>query len=595
MIAVKKRYETVTVLLLYCLRNFISIGAIIQMTDEEMNAMSELMEKDVQTAENASAAPAENAEKKASGWKAVPRKRRRRIVRIVAALLVIAAAGFAVWKFTGKEDMAGEGEVIVDMVQYGSITSMVEGSGLTKAKNSETITITTAGTVMDVYVSEGQTVMAGDPLFVIDSPAAQTAVEKARSNVEGYEKQLSAAEKDIAGLNLSPAYPGKLLETVKLNPGDSISKGQKVAVLADDTRLRLQQYYSYAYAGSLAEGQSVQVSIPALMATVTGYVDEVHMVSRITPEGSKLFSAEIIIENEGVLAAEMTASATTVVNGETVYPYEAGKLEYYRVGDLCSTVSGTVVSSDLVDYLQVTPGQVLVQIDGEESEGELFTIQQNLETALEELRVAEENLAHCQAVAPIDGKIIGLSVMPGQEIPANTTVVTISDTKTITVNATVDERNISYIKPGMMVDLNQWGTPAMGMVESVSLSSTVNNGVATYPIVISADNYEEQIQVNSYINYSLVASQNDNCLVLPIQAVRTVGLEDGSMATVVYVKGERPDNAVEVPFVDEEIPEGFWPVAVEIGIQDRSFVEIKSGVEEGTEVFTQIMTMNVWG
>jgi multidrug efflux pump subunit AcrA (membrane-fusion protein) len=278
-----------------------------------------------------------------------------------------------------------------------------------------------------------------------------------------------------------------------------------------------------------------------------------------------------------------------------VYPYEAGKLEYYRVGDLCSTVSGTVVSSDLVDYLQVTPGQVLVQIDGEESESELFTIQQNLETALEELRVAEENLAHCQAVAPIDGKIIGLSVMPGQEIPANTTVVTISDTKTIMVNATVDERNISYIKPGMMVDLNQWGTPAMGIVESVSLSSTVNNGVATYPIVISADNYDEMIQVNSYINYSLVASQNDNCLVLPIQAVRTVGLEDGSMATVVYIKGDRPDNAVEVPFVDEEIPEGFWPVAVEIGIQDRSFVEIKSGVEEGTEVFTQIMTMNVWG
>jgi len=332
-----------------------------------------------------------------------------------------------------------------------------------------------------------------------------------------------------------------------------------------------------------------------LMATVTGYVDQVHMVSRITPEGSKLFSAEIIIENEGVLAAEMTASATTVVNGETVYPYEAGKLEYYRVGDLCSTVSGTVVSSYLVDYLQVTPGQVLVQIDGEESESELFTIQQNLETAMEELRVAEENLAHCQAVAPIDGKIIGLSVMTGQEIPANTTMVTISDTKTITVNATVDERNISYIKPGMMVNLDQWGTPAMGVVESVSLSSTVNNGVATYPIVITADNYEESIQVNSYINYSLVASQNDNCLVLPIQSVRTVGLEDGSMATVVYVKGDRPDNAVEVPFVDEEIPEGFWPVAVEIGIQDRSFVEIKSGVEEGTEVFTQIMTMNVWG
>ena len=125
--------------------------------------------------------------------------------------------------------------------------------------------------------------------------------------------------------------------------------------------------------------------------------------------------------------------------------------------------------------------------------------------------------------------------------------------------------------------------------------STINNGVATYPIVISADNSGEMLQVNSYINYSLMASQNDNCLVLPIQSVRTVGLEDGSMATVVYVKGDKPENAVEVPYVDEQIPEGFWPVPVEIGIQDNYNVEIKSGVEEGTEVFTQILSMNVWG
>ena len=563
--------------------------------------MSEIMEKEEQ-GQNApqTEATTQTAEASAEkmpqeGKKRLSRKKRRRIIRWTIFVVILAVAAVLAYRFFGAGKGEGESEVVVDMVQYGSITSVVESSGLTKAKNSETITLTTAGTVMDVFVTEGQMVTEGDPLFVIDSPAAQTAVEKARSNVEGYEKQLATAQKDIAGLNLSPSYPGKLMETVTLNPGDSISKGQKVAVLADDTRLRLTQYYSYAYEGSLWAGQSVDVSIPALMTSVTGYVENVHMVSRITPEGSKLFSVEILVENEGALTAEMTASATTVVNGETVYPYEPGKLEYYRVGDLCSTVSGTVISSNLVDYLQVTPGQVLVQINGEESESELFTIQQNLETAQEELRVAQENLANCNAVAPISGKVIGLSASIGSEIPANTALVTISDTTTITINANVDERNISYIKPGMMVELDQWGTPGMGMVESVSLSSTINNGVATYPIVISADNFDESLQVNSYINYKITASQNDNCLVLPIQSVRTVCLEDGSMVTVVYVKGDKPDNAIEVPYVDEEIPEGFWPVAVEIGIQDNYNVEIKSGVEEGTEVFTQILSSQVWG
>ena len=60
-------------------------------------------------------------------------------------------------------------------------------------------------------------------------------------------------------------------------------------------------------------------------------------------------------------------------------------------------------------------------------------------------------------------------------------------------------------------------------------------------------------------------------------------------------KGSRPDNAIETPTLSEEIPEGFWAVPVEIGISDNSNVEIKSGVEEGTEVFTQIQSLQAWG
>lgn len=565
--------------------------------------MAEIMEREDQAqqgtpVEEAAPAPQETETPKKPSlrekWRNLPKKKRRRIVRWIVVLLLLLIIAAVAYKLLGGKS-EGEKQVVTDMVQYGAITSIVEGSGLTKARSSETITLTTAGTVLDVMVTEGQTVTAGTPLFTIDSPAAQTAVDKARQEVEGYEKQLSTALKDIAGLNLSAGYPGKLMETVTLNPGDTISKGQKVAVLADDTRLRLTQYYSYAYAGDLEAGQTVDVSIPALMSSIPGTVEAVHMVSRITPEGSKLFSAEILVDNEGALSAEMTASATAVVNGETVYPYEPGELEYYRVGDLCSTVNGTVISSGLVDYLQVSAGQVLVRIDGEESESEIFSIQQSLETAQENLKTAQENLANCSAVAPIDGMVIGLTMQPGDEVPANTAVVTISDTSSITVTANVDERNISYIKPGMMVDLDQWDTYAFGVVETVSLSSTINNGVATYPITISADNSEGTIQVNSYISYSLTASENDNCLVLPIQCVRTVSTEDGEMATVVYVSGSRPENALEGIVADEEIPDGFWPVPVEIGISDNYNVEIKSGVEEGTEVFTQIQALNYWG
>lgn len=529
-------------------------------------------------------------------WRAMPRKKRRRIIRWTAILLVLAILAAILLKVFGGK--GGDAQVVTDVVQYGSITSVVENSGLTKAKSSETITLTTTGTVMDVLVAEGEKVTAGTPLFVVESPAAETAVQKARSNVEGYEKQLAQAQKDLAGLNLSAPFAGKIMlkdEHPDLQVGDEVAKGAAVAELNDDTRLRLEQYYSYAYAGDLYVGQSVNVSIPALMTSIPGTVEAVHMVSRITPEGSKLFSAEIVVNNEGSLTAEMAASATVTVGGETVYPYEPGKLEYYRSTTLTTTVGGTVLANNLVTYLQVSAGQVLLQIDAQQSEGELFTIQQNLETAKADLEAAEKNLANCKATAPIDGMVIGLTMQPGDEIAANTAVVTISDTSAILVSANVDERNISYIKPGMPVELDQWGTPAFGTVETVSLSSTVNNGVATYPITISADNSEGTIQVNSYINFKITASENDNCLVLPLQCVRKISQEDGTTVDVVFVKGSRPENAIETPMLEEEIPSGFWAVPVEIGISDNSNVEIKSGVEEGTEVFTQIQSIQAYG
>lgn len=514
------------------------------------------------------------------------KKRKKTVRRIIAAVLVL-AIGFTLLKKFGKKD--GEAEIGTAIVDYGSITSMVNGNGMVKAKKSESITLATAGTVGDVFVTEGQKVAAGDPLFTYDSPDAEKKVREAKTNIEGYQKKLNAAYKDIAALTLTAPYAGKLLETAQLTVGDEVG-AQKVAKLVDDTRMRLTQYYSYAYQSELYAGQTVQVSVPALMATVEGTVEKVHMVKRVTSEGSELFSAEIVVPNAGVLAKDMEASATVVVNGETVYPYEAGKLDYYRTSEL-SIPTGTVVSTNLIDYLSVSAGQLLVQVNGENTENTIFDLEQSLQKAQKELEEAEKNAAYANAVAPIDGMVIGLSITPGQEITASATALTISDTNTVTISATVDERNVSYLKVGMGVDLNQWGNPSFGTISSVSLSSSVNNGVATYPFTIEADNADGTLQINSNINYNLTASQSENCLVLPIQAVRTVGLEDGTSATVVYLKADSmPDNAIELPYSDETIPEGFYPVQVEIGIQDNNNVEIKSGVEQGAEVFTQYMT-----
>ncbi|MET0016843.1 HlyD family efflux transporter periplasmic adaptor subunit [Oscillibacter sp.] len=522
-------------------------------------------------------------------------KKKKKLIRwsIIGGVVLIAVIVLAKVLGGSTEPAA---QVVEDTVTYNSITSTVEGSGITRAKESKTITLTTSGTAQEVFVTEGQQVTAGTPLFVVDSETARTAVEKARKDMDGYQKQLNAMNKDIAGLNLTPPFAGKLMDTVKLNVGEEIAKDTKVATLVDDRTMKLQQYYSYAYKGDIRTGQTANVSIPALMGNVTGTVSAVHMVDRISPEGSRLFEVEFSVKNPGTLTKDMVASAVLSVGGESVYPYESGKLDYNRMIDLKTTVNGTIVSTSLLDYMDVTPGQVLVKIDGEDSQNELFTLEQNLADAQKALDTAQENLDNCSAVAPIDGTVMGLALTAGEDVAANTTVISIADTSTILIDATVDERNISYVKAGMPVDLDQWGTKFTGMVESVSLNSKVTNGVAAYPMVISVDNTDGSLMSGSNVTYSLVASQNDNCLTLPIQSVKNAQFTDGSSGYVVFVKADKaPENTAELAVPVDGVPDGYYPVPVEIGISDNYNVEIKSGVEEGTTVFTTTQMQNSYG
>ncbi len=95
----------------------------------------------------------------------------------------------------------------------------------------------------------------------------------------------------------------------------------------------------------------------------------------------------------------------------------------------------------------------------------------------------------------------------------------------------------------------------------------------------------------SYVTYTLVASENDNCLVVPIQCVKNAQMDDGSIGKVVFVQADsRPDNAIDLSVPVEGVPEGFYAVPVETGISDNYNIEIKSGLEADMTVFTTVQT-----
>ncbi len=527
------------------------------------------------------------------------KKRKKGTVKTIIVLAVVLAAavgiGLGMWKFLFGEKPK---EILRDTAQIGSISNKVEGYGFTKAQSSATITLSTKGLVQEVFVKEGDFVNQGDPLYTIDSTDAYKALEEAQKTVDNYQKQLQAIYDAYNDLNVRPPFNGKLLleeGMQNLAVGNTMSTGTKLATLVDDSRMKLTLYYNYTYENDISVGQAVRVSIPASMSQIDGQVEQVNKVRYITPEGAVCFQVVIGMKNPGTLTAGMGATAIlTGAAGEDIYAYDNGKLEYNRTADIVTKASGEILAVNLINYADVTTGDTLLQLSAEDNEEKIASLENQIKTAQEALTKAQENLNNFNAVAPISGTVISCGLVPDTEVAENTTAIIIADTSVMTVEINVDERSINYVKMGMTVDLTDWdGNMYMGTVTNISLNGNMENGATSFPVTIRMDNPGGSLMSNMSINYSFQASQADNCLVVPVQAVKNISDENGNPMSVVFVeKSSRPDNAVTVPEGVTGVPteaDGFYAVPVEVGINDVYNVQILSGLEEGDTVFTSYM------
>lgn len=536
-------------------------------------------------------------------------KRKARQAAIAGAVVVaLAAGGFLLYRFLTKQDSASS-EIQTQPVQYGTIQSKVTGSGNAKAKESAAITLTAGGTVQEVFVSPGDTVTAGQPLYTIFSQEAQDQVTQAQTQVDNLNKEMSALLEDANNLTVRAPFAGKLINVKEFQPDQEVTKETAVATLVNDKRLKLSLYFSYAYENQIHTGQSVQVSIPTVMGTYTGTVEKINKVRFISPEGAVHFEAVLVFDNPGTLTAGMDASATlTASDGSAIYPYENGKTEYYETREIVTKAAGPVVSQgNLMDYADVSAGEALLTLGSSTINETIMSKQKEIDEAQKKLADAQKGLADFNAVSPIDGSVTSCTLTPGAEVKSGDTVVTISNTTNMVVDITVDDRNIAFVQPGLTVELSDWnGNTFIGTVTAINMGAAESqNGMTNYPVTLTVDNQDGSLLAGMYLDYSFVASQSDDCMMVPMQSVKNIPGEDGSTDSVVFIRADkRPENAVDLEIPEPEpgqppmypSPEdGFYPVKVETGLNDDYNVEIKSGLNGDEEVFVNYLVESAYG
>lgn len=551
----------------------------------------------------------------------------RRILPLALAAAVLAAGGFGAVRLLGG---GGGGEQIVtDLVTRDTIQSTVKGSGAASARESVSLNPPVSATVLALHVKEGDRVEKGTVLYELDPAEAQKATEEAKKSLTEAEKgvtaaaeRLQAAQKQLseteeeyqkllaskADLTVTAPFDGKLVEAASLLPDTEITAGQKLATLVSSNRLKLSLYYSYAYLDQLRVGQEAAVSIPAVMASVPGKISEINKVEFVTPEGSKCFEVVVALDNPGTLTEGMAASAGLTVGGQAVYPYQNGKLAYQETREVTAKVPGPLKTSFLHNHAPVKKGQAILVLGPDELDKQLEekresvtsaresvdsartaveSAQETLASARDKVKKALEQEADMAVKAPITGTVLTCLLEQGEKADAGQLGILLADTSVMRIDIQVDERNVSRVKTGMTCTITQTGLGGEentfeGTVESVSLTGKSENGVSFFPAVVKVDNGDGAMLNGMSIEYELVLAQSEDCLVVPAQAVQYT--EQGSC---LFVKADRrPDNAVDLGD-GVDIPRGFYAVPVETGLSNSAQVEIKSGVEEGMEVFTQ--------
>lgn len=538
--------------------------------------------------ETASAPPRPPAKKPAGKGR---QKMIKRLIALGVAVVIFGGGGFALYRFLTADDTE-MGEIYAQPAEIGTIQSKVSGRGSARAKESAAITLTQSGVVQEVFVTGGQTVMAGDPLYTIYSEAAEKQLSEAQ-------EEMDRLLEEANNLTVRAPFAGKLTDVQEFQIDQQVSEGTKIATLVNDKKLKLSLYFSYAYEGEIWAGQSVDVSVPAVMKTFTGRVEKVNKVSFISPEGAVHFEAEIVFDNPGTLTAGMDASAVlTASDGSEIYPYENGRTEFYETRDVLAKASGPVVGQgNLLNYANVFEGEELLYLGSS-------TIDEKIQEQQKKLDEAMEAMADFNAVAPIDGTVTSCSLVEGQEVKSGDTVIMISNNVTMLVTINVDDRNISFIKPGSYVELKDYSDNVFqGLVTSIDMSgSQGGNGMmggsgsgTNYPVTLTVDNYAGTLMEGMGLQYSFVTSESEECVMVPTSCVQYFSDKEENRCAVVFVqREEKPEEVPELIYPELQPgqartyptqEEGYYPVVVETGIADTQNVEIISGVEAGDMVF----------
>lgn len=211
----------------------------------------------------------------------------------------------------------------------------------------------------------------------------------------------------------------------------------------------------------------------------------------------------------------------------------------------------------------------------EAAEISVTVAEENIKYALKNYQNEKKNYSDSKVVSPIDGTVNEINIKNGDDLSklssgsSREVPIIIGDLGTMKAQVEVSEVDIASVEIGQEATLTFNALDdftATGKVEKMDSLGTLESGVVTYNVTITFDSFDSRIRPEMNVSASIITDSKRDVIIIPVNAIKTEG-----KAYYVEIKNNG---------VIEKKP-------VEVGLENNSKAEIKSGINVGDTIITQ--------
>ncbi|WP_026896267.1 HlyD family efflux transporter periplasmic adaptor subunit [Clostridiisalibacter paucivorans] len=499
------------------------------------------------------------------------KKFKKKHLIITGIVIIVIAAIFMTVKMKGQSgnDVMGDMQMppmeTETTVQRGNIESSITGSGNIESRFVKELKAKNDGTVGITYVNEGEEVSKGDVVLELNNDVDNIGINQ--SNLSIYEEEMNLREmrEKAEHLNFKVPFSG-VVSDIFVEESDEVSEGEKFLKIIDKDNIEVVGGFNKSLIDNISVGNKAYVLIEGSYESIEGKITKISQEGYGTEDGGLLYDVTVEIKNPGALAEDM--DARVIVNGIT--SPERSKLEWKTNKEVTFEIGGTIEDILIEKNQRVEKGQVICKIKNEDYMRDIDIQEKKLENRKLELDKKKKEINENIIYAPIDGTLVELAKVPGENITSEEVLGKIANLNNLEVTIEVDELDILKVKKGQDAKITVEaleGRELSGKVTKISEMGTVSNGTASFKVTVAIEE-AANLKIGMSANIKILLAAKEDTLIVPIE----------------YVINR--DNKHYVIVKDEK--EGSKELEVEVGLVSKSLAEIISkDIKEGDIIYKE--------